>query len=223
MNLIMTARADTKNRILQVGAEIIHRRGFNNTGIQEILRAADVPKGSFYFYFRSKNDFGLQLIDYYESYLVRRLQKHLSWDQLSPLTRLRGFFAEFRSGFGADQCRGGCPIGNLAQEMGDLNEDFRLRLESVFEVMQGAIGQALHEAADQGELAPGFDTGELAGFILNSWQGAILQMKVCKSLEPLESFERIIFESTLSRGTPAGGGSEATTINGKGVRHERHL
>jgi len=193
----MTARTETRDRILRVGAEIIHRRGFNNTGIQEILRAAEVPKGSFYFYFRSKNDFGLRLVDYYEGYLLRRLDAHLAKTELSPLARLRGFFVEFRLAFEGDQCRGGCPVGNLAQEMGDLDETFRLRLNQVFEALRERIAAALQQAYQQLELPAGVEATDLAGFILNSWQGAILHMKVAKSIAPLESFERIIFDSLL--------------------------
>ena len=54
-----------KDRILTHAAQIIHKKGFNNTGIQEILESAGVPKGSFYFYFKSKEDLGLALIDHY--------------------------------------------------------------------------------------------------------------------------------------------------------------
>ena len=60
-------------RILAEGARIIHENGYNNTGIQEILIAAGVPKGSFYFYFKSKEDFGLQLVDFYLDFSVSNL------------------------------------------------------------------------------------------------------------------------------------------------------
>jgi TetR/AcrR family transcriptional repressor of nem operon len=56
-------KQDAKERVLETGAAIVHRKGFHNTGIQEILKAAEIPKGSFYFYFDSKEDFGLQLVD----------------------------------------------------------------------------------------------------------------------------------------------------------------
>jgi TetR/AcrR family transcriptional repressor of nem operon len=88
-------------------------------------------------------------------------------------------------------------VGNLAQEMGDLDETFRLRLNQVFEALRERIAAALQQAGQQLELPAGVEAADLAGFILNSWQGAILQMKVAKSIAPLESFERIIFDSLL--------------------------
>ena len=65
----------TKQRIIKKGAELVYSNGFNNTGIQEVLHAADVPKGSFYFYFKSKEEFGLSLIDYFASFIMHMAQK----------------------------------------------------------------------------------------------------------------------------------------------------
>lgn len=190
-------RHQTKSSILKVGAEIVHNKGFNNTGIQEILKGAGVPKGSFYFYFQNKEDFGLQLIDFYAEVLFARLERSSARRELSPLNRLRGFFAEFLDLFECNECRGGCPIGNMAQEMGDLNEDFRIRLEQVFGRMQAMLVEFLNEARAAGEVDPDLEAHDVAGFILNSWQGAILQMKVVKSIEPLKNFERVVFGNLL--------------------------
>ena len=200
----MGNKAETKQRILRVGAEIVHRRGFNNTGIQEILHGANVPKGSFYFYFRSKSDFGLQLIDYYQFRLNRLLEKHLTRVELPPLERLQRYFRELRGGFENNACRGGCPVGNMAQEMGDLDETFRRRLELAFRALREGIEHVLREAADRGDLHPQRDPSELAEFILSTWQGAILQMKVDRSTAPLERFEAIVFGELLSTAKQGG-------------------
>ena len=188
----------TKTIILSKGAEIVHNKGFNNTGIQEVLNAAGVPKGSFYFYFKNKNDFGLHLIDFYAQVIYSRLDEAQAMTDLHPLARLRSFFREFLLLFEKNQCQGGCPIGNLAQEMGDLNEDFRQRLNTVFSRLQHRIANLLEEARKEGGLSATWRTQEMAGFILNSWQGAMLQMKVVKSTHPLQTFESIVFDSLLN-------------------------
>jgi TetR/AcrR family transcriptional repressor of nem operon len=82
-------KASTKNRILEAGAEIIHLKGFYHTGIQEILSAAEVPKGSFYNYFESKDDFGLQLIDYFVDYYTYLSKNILEDGTIPPLERIR--------------------------------------------------------------------------------------------------------------------------------------
>jgi TetR/AcrR family transcriptional repressor of nem operon len=103
----MKAKQITKEKILMVGAEIIHRKGFNNTGIQEILKAAGVPKGSFYFYFKSKEDFGLHLIDFFGNFLFSRSEKYLNDSRGSPIERLRLFFDEFLTYFEKNEFKGG--------------------------------------------------------------------------------------------------------------------
>jgi TetR/AcrR family transcriptional repressor of nem operon len=186
---------ETKKMILAVGAEIVHNKGFNNTGIQEVLNRANVPKGSFYFYFQSKNDFGLQLIDFYAQFIYARLDEAEALSGVSALDKMQHFFAGFVDLFEKNKCRGGCPIGNMAQEMGDLNEEFRERLQAVYACLQSRIARLLDQARKEGQLRTDVHTRDLAGFMLNAWQGAILQMKVVKSTAPLQSFEEIVFGS----------------------------
>jgi TetR/AcrR family transcriptional repressor of nem operon len=190
-------KTETRARILREGGRIIHRKGFNNTGILEILKAAGVPKGSFYFYFKSKEDFGIQLVEFYSDYFLPKAQKYLEGEGDSPLGRLRAFFNSFNPHLEKNDFRDGCPIGNLSQEMGDLNDAFRERLDSATRAMQEKAAGFLDAAVEKGELHPSTDTLETAGFILNSWQGALIQMKVAKSMEPLVNFDRMVFERLL--------------------------
>jgi TetR/AcrR family transcriptional repressor of nem operon len=187
----------TKFRILSEGARIIHQKGFNHTGIQEILDAAEVPKGSFYFYFKSKDDFGLQLIDFYTQFIDSMAQSQLSLTENSPIERLRGFFRSMMSVAEEQGFRGGCPIGNLAQEMADQNEAFRSKVREAFRRMSDNIAQCLEEARELKQIRESLDPQATADFLLNSWEGALLRMKAENSLEPLLVFENMIFNSLL--------------------------
>ena len=190
-------KKDTKAHILDVGAQIVHQKGFNATGIQEVLNAAEVPKGSFYFYFKSKEEFGLQLIDYFSNFLFSKMNELLNTENVAPLDKLRNYFEWFLAYFEQNSFTGGCPIGNLAQEMGDLNDSFREKLESVFDTMKTSITQCLEEAQQQSDLSPGLDVHNLSDFIVSSWQGALLQMKVKKNTASARNFERIVFDYLL--------------------------
>ncbi len=190
-------KKDTKANILEIGAQIVHQKGFNATGIQEVLNAAGVPKGSFYFYFKSKEEFGLQLIDYFSNFLLSKMKELLNAENVAPLDKLWNYFEWFRSYFEQNNFTGGCPIGNLAQEMGDLNDSFREKLKSVLDKMKTNIVQCLEEARQQGDLSPALDIFNLSDFIVSSWQGALLQMKVMKTTAPVRNFERILFDSLL--------------------------
>jgi TetR/AcrR family transcriptional regulator, transcriptional repressor for nem operon len=197
MTVAKMPKETTKFRILSEGARIIHQKGFNHTGIQEILDAAEVPKGSFYFYFKSKDDFGLQLIDFYTQFVDSMAESQLSSSENSPIERLKSFFRTMMSAAEEQGFRGGCPIGNLAQEMADQNEAFRTKVREAFRRMSDHIAQCLEEARELKQVRQSLDPRETADFILNSWEGALLRMKTENSLEPLLVFENMIFNGLL--------------------------
>jgi len=188
---------NAKLAILEKGSRIVHKKGFNNTGIKEILNAAGVPKGSFYHYFKNKEDFGLNLLDYYAGFFVERAESVINETDLPPLQRIRRLFSEFLSFFENNGCEMGCPIGNLSQEMGDLSPAFRKKLEEIFIKMRAPLEEGLNEARQKGEIPDSLDTRDTADFIINSWEGAILRMKVQKNAEPLRLFDRMIFKDIL--------------------------
>lgn len=193
------AKEDTRARIIAEGARIVHLKGFHSAGVQEILRAADVPRGSFYFYFSSKEEFGLALIDYYMEYFLGRMDAHFRSSGSSPLTSLRAFFNEKLEDFRDAGFQGGCPIGNLAQEMGDLNEAFQSKLREALEQITERIAHCIRSAQEQNEIDPALDPLKTADFILNSWEGTLMRMKVANDDEPLLVFDRMVFEHLLGQ------------------------
>lgn len=191
--------APARQRILEAGAQLVHRQGFNHTGIQEVLQAAGVPKGSFYFYFKSKQDFGLALIDFFGQFWRQTAEEFLDEASQPPLARLERLFAFFLEYFRQNGCVGGCPVGNLAQEMGDVSPEFGRRLSQAIDFMAGRLARVLEEARQAGDLDPDCDPPGLAYFIIASWQGALIRMKACKGPEPLETFQRVVFGNLLAR------------------------
>lgn len=191
------SKENTKEKILAHAAQIMRRKGFNNTGIQEILQSAGVPKGSFYFYFKSKDDLGLALIDYYAQNSPALSASSLTSPETPPLERLRAFFEERRLFCNQEEGRSGCPIGNLTQEMGILSEEFQAKLREVFRRIKGAICECLEQAREQGETKLPLDPEETADFILNSWEGALLRTKAEGNTEPLLLFEKMVFDRLL--------------------------
>jgi TetR/AcrR family transcriptional regulator, transcriptional repressor for nem operon len=190
-------KTDTKQKILETGAELIHLKGFNHTGLQEILKTAGVPKGSFYNYFSNKEDFGLQIIDYFAGYYAFMSRPILEDPSLSPLekvSRLLEWFIEF---FKSKDYAYGCPIGNLAQEMGDLRPAFRDKLRTALDILVDSYSAVLAQAQKEGEIARNLDVREAARFLVSSWHGALMHMKVMKGPEPLENHKRFIFHNVL--------------------------
>ncbi len=187
-------KKNTKQKILEAGARIIHHKGFHHTGIQEVLNAAGVPKGSFYFYFKSKDDFGLQLIDFFNSMYLGMLEPILKNEKLPPLKRLEKIFDFYTSLFKEIDYQCGCPIGNLSQEMGDLNPAFSDKLTASVEMMASIYQTILDEARELNDIAGDLDTAQMAEFIVTSWHGALIKMKINKSVDPLRLHKKLILK-----------------------------
>ena len=192
----------TKERILQVGADIIHHKGYNHTGLQEILQAAEVPKGSFYNYFKNKEDFGLQVVDYFVNHFGSLAKSVLEDSNVSPLKRIEKLLDLFIDYFQSEDFARGCPIGNLSQEMGDLSPAFREKLKYAMDQMVQCYAKALIEAQIAGEIPESLDIREAAYFLVSSWHGALMRMKIMKNSDPLENHKKFIFDFILNPKNP---------------------
>lgn len=191
-------KRDARQAILDAGADLIHRQGFHNTGLADILAAAGVPKGSFYFYFKSKEDFGLALVEHHAQRMAGVSASLLDQGDDPPLVRMRSLFQTFREFQAEGGCVRGCPLGNLAQEMSDLSPAMRQALQTAMAAMSSRLAGLLAQARDRGELKPGLDPERAAAFILDSWEGALLRMKVEKNPRPLLRFEEFLFDHLLA-------------------------
>ncbi len=193
-------KRDARSEIITAGIHLFAVQGFNGTGLDAVLKKAGVPKGSFYYYFENKEDFGLAVIDRFAERYDRRLASALTEPDLSPLDRIRRHLEGALERFEHANCSKGCLIGNLSQEMADLNERFRHRLEEVFTGWQNRFAVCLGEAQARGEIAGDLDPEATAEFLLSGWEGALLRAKVMKSPRPLREFLRILFDRVLKPG-----------------------
>jgi len=191
-------RGDTREMLVRTGVEIFTERGFQATGIDEIRQRVNVPKGSFYHFFPSKKAFGLAVIDEYERYFERKLARSFD-NSRTPLDRLAAFAEDAMRGMRKFNYQRGCLIGNLGQELGGLDDDFRDRLEKVLQSWQHSTQRVLEDAVAAGQLPARSDCKALAEFFWIGWEGAILRAKLTRSDEPLNRFYAL-FVSTARCG-----------------------
>lgn len=175
-------------RLLRAGVAALTEKGFSAVGIEEILTAAGVPKGSFYHYFDNKNSFGLALIDAYADYFANKLDRCFEDQDRSPLNRLRDFIADAREGMARYDFRRGCLVGNLGQEMGVLPTSFRARLSAVFQDWEARTARCLRAAQEAGEIRDDADCADLAQFFWIGWEGAVLRAKLERTPAALDTF-----------------------------------
>ncbi len=161
-----------------------------------------MPKGSFYFYFKSKEDYGLELIDFYARFFQRHGERIFSDPEGLHVTKIQNYLdwqGDYMESIGY---LGGCPFGILAQEMGDRNEKFRLRIKGVFDTLRSNLALVLDQAQAAGEIRPDLDTLDAAEHIICAWQGTLIQMKLTKNPYSRNVFKESIFGGLLAPPTP---------------------
>jgi TetR/AcrR family transcriptional repressor of nem operon len=191
------AKKDTKRELIKAGMNIIARQGFNSTGIEAVLKQANIPKGSFYHYFPSKQEFGLAVLDHFAAGIDRIFESFLTDDAMPPLIRLRTCMESLVARFEDNNCSIGCLAANLGQELADQSEEFRERLVGVFRSWITHFEKCLREAQEAGEISDDTSPECMAEFFLSGFEGALLLSKVMKSSAPLKNFVNVFFERVL--------------------------
>ena len=191
-----------REKLLQVGLQVVHERGFRGASVRDIVQAAGVPQGSFTNHFASKEAFGLEVVERYAAQAEATMSQTLRNEHLAPLQRLRAFVERSKTGLADDGPRNGCLLGNFSAESNDCGEALRGRVVQALDAMQDALAFCLRAAVAAGELAPSTDCDESAEFILAALQGATLLAKAQRSARPLERFEDVLFERVLERAAP---------------------
>ena len=188
-----------REKLLHVGMQVVHERGFGGASVRDIVQAAGVPQGSFTNHFTSKEAFGLEVIDLYLSGASEMMRQTLRNDDLPPLQRLRAYIDHGKDGLDTDSMKNGCLFGNFTAEANDCGESIRQRIVEAFAQVQAAIAYCLRAAVKAGESAPSTDCDEVAGFMLAGLQGARLLAKAQRSPLPVERFKEVLFGSVLKR------------------------
>lgn len=188
---------DTRERILAAGAEVIGRKGFNGSGLNEILTLAGVPKGSFYHYFASKEEFGVALIERARDQYLEELKESLYDRKRSPLQRLRAIFTETRNQCEAQGPTVECLIPKLALETATLSEPVHAAVRCVYQQWSAIIAQLIREAQSVGEVDHAQDADRLANVLVMMWEGAAIRMQIDRSIQPLDDFLAFVFDGLL--------------------------
>jgi TetR/AcrR family transcriptional repressor of nem operon len=194
----MTAKS-TREHLIDVGLGLMHRDGYNATGLADILKAADVPKGSFYHHFGSKEDFAVAALERYGMRAREHAAAVLNDTTTPPLQRLRRYFNDLGKIYGQKGAIPGCMMGRFTLEIAEESPQLRERISASFDHWQHTIATVIRQAIEQKELPAGTDPESLAGFLLNSWEGALLRSQAEKSNAPLETFMRYVFDGVLTK------------------------
>ena len=188
----------TKQRLLDAGLPMLLEHGYNDLGIQAVLEATGIPKGSFYHHFRDKEDFALQVIDEYMKQVHAGLDACLGDETLPPLKRVRKFFENVQQSYRSEGYLG-CLLGGLGQELSGVSEVFRRKVEQCFSEIARRIAATLEEARKRGDISLDSDPKRLAGLLVDCWEGAALRSRLKGSPAPLGAMLDFYFRAAAAR------------------------
>jgi TetR/AcrR family transcriptional repressor of nem operon len=189
---------DTRNNLVQVGLRMLHAEGYAATGIQSIVEGAEVPKGSFYNHFASKEAFGAEVLGAYFDRNEVKLRAILCNAKVAPRDRLEAYFDDRIEALKVAGFVKGCLLGNFSAEVADHSELLRDRMAKQFESWDHYFERCISEAQEQGSISMRLPSALLARFVLNSWEGALLRMRAEKSAAALIEFKELVFGTVLA-------------------------
>lgn len=167
-----------KEKLLQKGIELLSEHGYHGTGLKMILDAVDVPKGSFYNYFESKEQFAAAIIQAYSSRLKKRLDDFLEKNDQDPVSIIRTIHASMIQELEKQGIQKGCLLGNLAGEIGGMSPVCETAMKQALYEWKERFVQLLVQAQDQGRFRNDIQADELAEIVWSQWQGGLLKIKI---------------------------------------------
>jgi TetR/AcrR family transcriptional regulator, transcriptional repressor for nem operon len=188
----------TKQRLIETGMAMLLQHGYNDLGIQALLEATAIPKGSFYHHFRDKEDFVLQAVDAYMHEVHAGLDACLGDEARTPLDRVRHFFETTEEAY-RQQGYMGCLLGGLGQELSGVNDAFRRKIDECLSAIGTRLATCLDAARTAGQIPRDADTNALATLLVDCWEGAALRSRLRGDAAPLGAMLDFYFRSVLGK------------------------
>jgi TetR/AcrR family transcriptional repressor of nem operon len=182
--------SSVRDKIVEVALDRFHTLGFNACGVQEIVDKAGIPKGSFYNYFKAKE---LLVVEVLKAYADGSRREMLSDKTIAPVKRLRAHFEFLASRHARSGYSKGCLIGNIAAETSDEMPIVRKALARGLANWTELVASAIRDGQADGSIDARLDAEEIARFLINSWEGALIRMKIANSRQPLDDFFSLAF------------------------------
>jgi TetR/AcrR family transcriptional repressor of nem operon len=188
-------RPSAREEIVQAGLKCLVEKGFNAVGVQDITDTAGVPKGSFYNHFESKEALGVEIVERYGANQTRR--EILTDPSVPPLQRLRRHFDRISALFAESHFKRNCILGGFSAELANQSETIRESLRKLYGQWTKDIEATIAEAQTKGEIANQTKASDLAAFLLDSYEGALLRARVERSRKPFDRFMKFAFGQLL--------------------------
>ena len=175
-----------REKLLEAATAILGRNGYQATSVDEILEAARVAPSNFYYHFKSKEELAIEVLEGYFEKSRQEMAPIFMNRSITATQKLERLHEAVVKKVTASGCCGGCPMGNLAQELSDTHPEFRMRLARYFEEYVEAITGVVTDGIKAGEFRKDIDPQSAAYLLLGSMQGLMLLSKSMKKVDPLD-------------------------------------
>lgn len=192
----------TRDHLISTGLRLLHTQGFHASGVQDIIQAAGVPKGTFYTHFESKEQFGAEVLGRFWEQRAARTSAILSDETKTPLDRLKTWLDGKIADREAGKSHAGCMIGNFSAELAVDSRLVRDRLASIFAAWTSLLATTVREAVDSGQVSTALPSDTVAAFLVDAFEGAVLRSKVDRDTTALRRLRDVVFSSILIEGRP---------------------
>jgi len=183
---------ELRKKLLDQGVALLMEQGYHGTGLQELVQSVGVPKGSFYNYFPSKEAFSAEVVKHYIDPFIKQLDAHLQRKDASADAALRAYFDELIEETERRDFKGGCLLGNLMGEIGDTSDLAQSSLREAVHRYRDKLRDGIARGQREGSFRKDMDARDMADFLVNVWQGALLRMKIERSVRPLTQFRDML-------------------------------
>lgn len=188
------AKLSVREKIVAAAAQRFHALGYNACGVQEIVDAAGVPKGTFYNYFKAKELLAREVLSNYWSGAGL---DELANKSIAPLVRLRQHFERIASRYKKAGFKNGCLVTKFVNEVSDLTPHLQSDVESKLAQWTGLIAEAIRDGQENGSISIAIDADQTARFLVEGWGGATGAMKLSASRRPIDDFLSLAFGVVL--------------------------
>ena len=181
----MRSAPNTRQRLIDSGLYLFWLQGYAATGIADILQRAKANAGSFYYFFKTKEELLLAVLEFYIRSLEPIVVQPVFGEVADPIERVFGILGFYRKNLQATGCSYGCPIGRLALEIPEEQFKVHKRLADNFDGWTAAVEKCLHDAADR---LPGATNAKtLSKFVLTVMEGGVMQARAHRAIEPFDA------------------------------------
>ncbi len=167
----------TKQKLLDTAQGLVLEKGFAGTTVDDICRKAKLTKGSFFHYFDSKEELGVELLRRYCSHNKEAMRSGCCLAEKDPLQRVYGFLDFMIEKMKKNNGRG-CLVGSMAQELSDTHPEIRSICGHAFHEMSEVLKSDLQQAKAKYAPKADWDPASLADHFVVVLEGTLLVSKV---------------------------------------------